>query len=98
MNAKEKRERTMNAISKRIAQAQNTAAQNTQTLKNNDLIVSVQREFINASDFNSVEEYRAAVKARCAAIESHNAEIRRLGRESSLQSAQSHDLPRLCWR
>jgi hypothetical protein len=67
----------MGAISKRIAQAQ---AQNTQTLKNNDLIVSVQREFINAADFNSVEEYRAAVKARRAAIEAHNASIRELGR------------------
>jgi hypothetical protein len=68
----------MNAISKRInaAQAQNSA----QTIKNNDLIVSVQREFINAADFNSVEEYRAAVKARRAAIEAHNAQIRRLGR------------------
>jgi hypothetical protein len=66
----------MGAISKRLAAAQN----NTQTLKNNDLIVSVQREFINASDFNSVEEYRAAVKARRAAIEAHNASIRELGR------------------
>jgi hypothetical protein len=67
----------MNAISKRINAAQ---AQNTQTVKNNDLIVSVQREFINASDFNSVEEYRAAVKAQRAAIEAHNAQIRELGR------------------
>jgi hypothetical protein len=68
----------MNAISKRLAAAQK--AQNTQTLKNNDLIVSVQREFINASDFNSVAEYKAAVAAQRAAIEAHNAEIRRLGR------------------
>jgi hypothetical protein len=67
----------MGAISKRIAQAQ---AQQQQTLKNNDLIVSVQREFINASDFNSIEEYRAAVKAQRAAIEAHNASIRALGR------------------
>jgi hypothetical protein len=68
----------MGAISKRInaAQAQNSA----QTIKNNDLIVSVQREFINASDFNSVEEYRAAVKAQRTAIEAHNASIRALGR------------------
>ena len=65
----------MGAISKRIAQAQQQ-----QTVKNNDLIVSVQREFINASDFNSVEEYRAAVKAQRAAIEAHNAQIRELGR------------------
>jgi len=68
----------MGAISKRLAAAQK--AQSTQTLKNNDLIVSVQREFINASDFNSVDEYRAAIKAQRAAIEAHNAEIRRLGR------------------
>jgi hypothetical protein len=68
----------MNAISKRIAQAQ--AQNNTQTLKNNDLIVSVQREFINASDFNSVAEYKAAVAAQRAAIEAHNAQIRELGR------------------
>jgi hypothetical protein len=68
----------MNAISKRLAaaQAQNSA----QTIKNNDLIVSVQREFINASDFNSVDEYRAAIKAQRAAIEAHNAQIRELGR------------------
>lgn len=65
----------MGAISKRI-----NAAQNTQTVKNNDLIVSVQREFINASDFNSIDEYRAAVKAQRAAIEAHNAQIRQLGR------------------
>lgn len=68
----------MGAISKRLAAAQK--AQSAQTLKNNDLIVSVQREFINASDFNSIDEYRAAVKAQRAAIEAHNAEIRRLGR------------------
>jgi hypothetical protein len=68
----------MGAISKRINAAQK--AQSTQTLKNNDLIVSVQREFINASDFNSIDEYRAAVKARRAAIEAHNARIRELGR------------------
>lgn len=67
----------MGAISKRLAAAQ---AQNTQTVKNNDLIVSVQREFINASDFNSIDEYRAAVKAQRAAIEAHNAQIRQLGR------------------
>lgn len=68
----------MGAISKRInaAQQQNSA----QAIKNNDLIVSVQREFINASDFNSIEEYRAAVKAQRAAIEAHNAQIRQLGR------------------
>ena len=68
----------MGAISKRIAQAQQQNG--AQTLKNNDLIVSVQREFINASDFNSIEEYRAAVKAQRAAIEAHNAQIRQLGR------------------
>ena len=67
----------MGAISKRLAAAQ---AQQQPTVKNNDLIVSVQREFINASDFNSIDEYRAAVKAQRAAIEAHNAEIRRLGR------------------
>jgi hypothetical protein len=67
----------MGAISKRLAAAQ---AQQQTTVKNNDLIVSVQREFINASDFNSVDEYRAAVKARRAAIEAHNAQIRQLGR------------------
>jgi hypothetical protein len=68
----------MGAISKRInaAQQQNSG----QTVKNNDLIVSVQREFINASDFNSVDEYRAAIKAQRAAIEAHNARIRELGR------------------
>jgi len=68
----------MNAISKRINAAQQQKS--AQTVKNNDLIVSVQREFINASDFNSVEEYRAAVKAQRAAIEAHNAQIRQLGR------------------
>jgi hypothetical protein len=68
----------MNAISKRINAAQQQKS--AQTVKNNDLIVSVQREFINASDFNSVEEYRAAVKAQRAAIEAHNAQIRELGR------------------
>jgi hypothetical protein len=68
----------MGAISKRInaAQAQNSA----QTVKNNDLIVSVQREFINPNSFNSIDEYRAAVKAQRAAIEAHNASIRALGR------------------
>jgi hypothetical protein len=68
----------MNAISKRINAAQQQKS--AQTVKNNDLIVSVQREFINASDFNSVEEYRAAIKAQRAAIEAHNAQIRELGR------------------
>ena len=67
----------MNAISKRLAAAQ---AQQQPTVKNNDLIVSVQREFINASDFNSVAEYKAAVAAQRAAIEAHNAQIRQLGR------------------
>lgn len=65
----------MNAISSRIAQAQ---AQ--QTVRNNDTIVSVQREMIDASTFNSADEYRAAVKAQRAAIEAHNAMIRELGR------------------
>jgi hypothetical protein len=68
----------MGAISKRIAQAQQQNS--AQTVKNNDLIVSVQREFINASDFNSIDEYRAAVKAQRSAIEAHNARIRELGR------------------
>ena len=68
----------MNAISKRINAAQQQKS--AQTVKNNDLIVSVQREFINASDFNSVDEYKAAVKAQRAAIEAHNVQIRQLGR------------------
>jgi len=75
---KRKTREKMNAISKRINAAQQQKS--AQTVKNNDLIVSVQREFINASDFNSVAEYKAAVAAQRAAIEAHNAQIRKLGR------------------
>lgn len=63
----------MNAISKRIAVAQQ------EMVRNNDTIVSAQRELINASDFSSVDEYRAAVKAQRAAIDAHNQMIRELG-------------------
>lgn len=65
----------MNAISSRIARAQQQ-----QMVRNNDVIVAAQRELINASDFNSVDEYRAAVKAQRAAIDAHNASIRAMGR------------------
>lgn len=64
----------MGAMTSRIQKAQEN------TVKNNAQIIATQRELINASDFNSVDEYKAAIKAQREAIEAHNAMIRDLGR------------------
>lgn len=76
----------MGAMTSRIAKAQQSSVNDyidslvSENVQGNNAIVNVQRELINASDFNSVDEYRAAVKAQRAAIEAHNASIRSMGR------------------